>query len=199
MPELKKQDQSESAKNLKKADSEKSSGGAQLDYIVGLRGVKAKDPAESEKSHNAKARKKLPLIVDIIITILMLAMVAGVIVGAYYLFRYFSTDYESVSIEYSFAVSCEGNADEYKSVENKELYFDIDGSTVYFGKITAVEICEDNSLAVLTVEVTANHKGDEGYYLGDERVAVGSDYTLRIEDQTVNGTVVELSGALRES
>ncbi len=199
MPELKKNDQSETAKNLKKADSEKSSGGAQLDYIVGLRTVKAKDPAESEKSRNSKSRKKLPLIVDIIITVLMLAIVAGVIVGAYYLFRYFSTDYESVSIEYSFAVPCEENAEEYLSVENKELYFDIDGSTVYFGKITAVEVSEDNSLAVLTVKVTANHKGDEGYYLGDERVAVGSDYTLRIDDRIVNGTVVELSGDLREN
>lgn len=194
MPELKNHDQSKTAKNLKKADSEKSSGGAQIDYIVGLREVKAKESGGSERSQSASARKKLPLIVDIIITVLILAMVAGVIFGAYYLFRYFSTDYESVSIEYCFAVPCEENASDYQKAVRKELYFDIDGSTVYFGKITSVSISEDNTLAVFTVEVTANHKADEGYYLGDERVAVGSDYSLRIEDQTINGTVVELIG-----
>ncbi|MBE6684169.1 MAG: hypothetical protein E7592_00785 [Ruminococcaceae bacterium] len=199
MPELKKNDQSETAKNLKKADSEKSLGGTQIDYIVGLRGVKAKDPTESEKTRKAKARKKLPLAVDIIITLLMLALIVGVIVGAYYLFRYFSTDYESVNIEYSFAISCEENAAEYQKVLNKELYFDIDGSTVYFGKIKSISVSEDNTLAVLTVEVTAIHKADAGYYLGENRVAVGSDYTLRIEDQKIDGTVVELTGGLRES
>ena len=194
MPELKNQDQSETAKSLKKADSEKSSGGAQLDYIVGLRGVRSKEPTESEKSRNAKARKKLPLIVDIIITLLVLAMVAGVAGGAYYLFRYFSMDYESVHIEYSFAVNCEENASEYQSAARKELYLDIDGSTVYFGRITSVSISKDNTLAVFTVDVNAKYKGDDGYYLGDQRVAVGSDYMLRIENRTVSGTIVELSG-----
>lgn len=193
MPELKNQNQGKPTKNLKKADSEKSSGGAQLDYIAGLRGVKAKESGENEKSKNATARKKLPLIVDIVITVLMLAIVAGVIVGAYYLFRYFSTDYESVGIEYSFAVECKENASDYQKYVRKELYYDVDGSTVYFGKIESVSVSEDNDLAVIIVEVTANHKADEGYYLGDERVAVGSGYTLRIEDQTVSGTVVELT------
>lgn len=193
MPELKNHDRSKAARNLKKADSEKSSGGAQHDYVVGLRGVKAKDSGAGERK-SASARKRLPLIVDIIITVLIFAMVAGIISGAYYLFRYYSTDYESVSIKYSFAVECEGNASEYQKADRKELYFDTDGSTEYFGRITAVSISEDNSLAVFTVEVTANYKASEGYFLGDERVAVGSDYTLRIEGQTVSGTVVELIG-----
>ena len=57
MPELKNQDQSETAKSLKKADSEKSSGGAQLDYIVGLRGVRSKEPTESEKAETRKHAK----------------------------------------------------------------------------------------------------------------------------------------------
>ena len=193
MPELKNHDRSKAAKNLKKADSEKSSSGAQLDYIVGLRGVKAKDSGAGERK-SASARKRLPLIVDIIITVFIFAMVAGIIAGAYYLFRYYSTDYESVSIKYSFAVECEGNASEYQKADRKELYFDVDGSTEYFGRITSVSVSEDNDLAVFTVEVTDNRKADEGYYLSDTRVAVGSDYMLRIEGQTINGTVVELTG-----
>lgn len=194
MPELKKNDQSETAKNLKKADLEKSPSGAQLDYIVGLRGVKSKELNESEKKRNAKARKKLPLIVDIIITILMLAIVGGVIGGAYYLFRYFSTDYKSVRIQYSFAIECEAPASEYQSAVRKELYFDVDGNTEYFGRIMSVSFSSDDAMAIFTVEVKANYKGEEGYYLGNQRVAVGSDYTFRIEDRTVSGTIVELSG-----
>ena len=194
MPEFKKNGQRESAKNLKKADSEKSSSGAQLDYMVGLRGTKAKDTAESEKGRGARARKKLPLVVDIIITILILAMAVGVVGGAYYLFRYYSTDHESVRVRYSFAVSCEENAISYRYAENKELYFDTNGSTVYFGKIKSVSASEGGTLAVFTVEVMAAHRKNEGYYLGGEKLAVGSDYTLRIEGRVVNGTVVELFG-----
>ena len=46
---------------------------------------------------NIKVKKKLPLAVDIIIGILMLAIVCAVIVGAYILFRYYANDYETVS------------------------------------------------------------------------------------------------------
>ena len=195
MPELKNNDLNEESKNLKKADSEKSSGTSQIDYIAGLRGVKSKDAGESDLANTKSARKKLPLVVDMIITVLILAMVAGVAFGAYYLFRYFTSDYENVTIEYCFAVPCgEDGAKPYEKLLREEIYYDVEDSTVYFGKIISVEATDDGALVVLTVEIAANHKVSEGYYLGECRIAVGSDYTLRIGEQTVSGTIVELTG-----
>ncbi|MBQ7829191.1 MAG: hypothetical protein IJ345_02870 [Clostridia bacterium] len=195
MPELKNNGLNEEPKDLKKADSEKSSGTSQIDYVAGLRGVKSKDAGDSDLAKTKSARKKLPLVVDIIITVLILAMVAGVAFGAYYLFRYFSTDYENVTVEYCFAIPCgENGAEPYEGLVHEELYYDVEDSTVYFGKIISVDATEDGSLALLTVEITANHKASQGYYLGECRIAVGSDYTLRIDGETVSGTIVELTG-----
>jgi hypothetical protein len=195
MPELKNNGLNEETENLKNADSEKSSVTSQIDYVAGLRGVKSKDASESDLAKSRTARKKLPLVVDIIVTVLILAIVAGVAFGAYYLFRYFSADYEAVTVEYCFAIPCdESGIAPYEKLVREELYYDVEDSTVYFGKIISVDITENESLVVLTVEITANHKASEGYYLGECRIAVGSDYTLRIDGDTVSGTIVELTG-----
>lgn len=151
------------------------------------------------KHTKRKQRKKLPVVVDIAIGVLLLAFAVGIIIGAYVMFRYYSDDFGETDIEYSFLVEqyVEDDVSIYRTTKNKELYMDVDGNALYFGRIIDVETIEDakngNNSALLTVSVSVKHKTGSGYRIGDYRIAVGSEYTLRSESVFINGTVVELA------
>jgi len=179
--------------DLKSADGEKSFGGSQNVIVesVGARiggGVSARNARLSVK-------RRLPVFVDIIIGAVILAIFAGIVAGAYFLFRYYTDDYEGIDIEYVFISPCTEDEDAFRTMRNKELYYDVDGNTLYFGKATSVEVIDTVDLErylVLTVKAGVKYKPGEGYTVGDCKIAAGSEYALRIDGRIIQGTVVEL-------
>ena len=183
MSEINNYIKNEQAQGLKTADSTKKA--KEISY-AGLRtellgGKKIKDrPVGSA----VKVKKKLPVAVDIIAGILMLVLVLAVIIGSYLLFRYYSNDYDGVDVEYQISVSVLDNPDTYRSLEGEELFMDVVDNSVYFGKISKVEVVKDpgdhegnnGGKVILTVDASVKHRDGEGYSIGDSRLAVGSKY-----------------------
>lgn len=183
MAEINNYTKNEKSQGLKSADSTKSS---KENPVVGLRteffgGKKIQDRPVGP---SVKVKKKLPVAVDIIAGMLMLVLVLAVIIGSYLLFRYYSNDYDGVDVEYQITVSVLDDPNTYKSLEGGELFMDITGNSVYFGKIAKVEAFKDpgdksgsnGGKVVLTVEASVKHRDGEGYSVGDSRLAVGSKY-----------------------
>lgn len=181
--------------DLKLQDLEKSKG-----FFSTIPGAENKfsKPASADafKSIKKVKKSKVPVAVDIIVAVLLLAIICGAALGGYYLFRYFTVDYESVNVTYVFAVPKamleEGKA--YSDMNNDYLYYDVDGNTFAFGRIRSAEISSKNGMLLLTVEVNAKYRAQEGYSIDELALAVGKSYTLHTDSMLIDGTVVELYG-----
>ena len=180
--------------NLKREDQRKSDSSATT-VIHGLDFIGRGREANKGSVASVKVKKKLPLAVDIIVGILMLAILCGVIVGSYMLFRYFSDDHEVKNVSYSVIFMANKELSEYGLKKGGELYMDVNGDTVYLGKIETVNKEEKNGVRLITLKVnaTANYRKDEGYSIGDTRLAVGSEFDLRYLSETLRVSVVELA------
>ena len=190
MPDIKNYNKNETEKDLKRADAEKSSGA--VSQLAGISLNKARRSEDPGFKVRQTARKRLPIVIDIIIAILFVALFAGAIVGAYYAFRAFAVDFESVNAEYTMLIHTENSAD-FAGLEEQALYLDVDGSVEFFGKIKSVQASEKNGGVLMVVSATVRYKEGEGYAIGDSRLAVGQEYTLRTQGgKSICGTVVEL-------
>ena len=195
MSEFKKYEADENM--LKKADAKKASAADPSATVSELVGAKKSRVSAMMMPVSVRKNKKLPLVFDVIVAVLMLALVAGLIIGAYMLFKYYSNDYTGVNVRYT--VVCEGeNMHTFASLTNEELFCDVNGSSVYMGKVKEVRIEKgDNAQQlILTVELDGvRYKKSEGYFVSDQRLAVGSGFTFRHVEKTFDGTVVELAKA----
>lgn len=190
MPDIKNYDKNQTEKDLKRADAEKSSG--TVSQLAGISLNKARRSEDNGFKAKQTARKRLPIVVDIIIAILFVAIFAGAVTGAYFAFRAFAVDFESVDVEYTMLVPTD-NAADYAGLEEQSLYLDVDGSVEFFGRIKSVQVSEKNGGVLLVVDATVRYKKGEGYSVGDCRLAVGQEYTLRTQNgNSICGTVVEL-------
>lgn len=189
MPKYKNYDQREQKKDMKNLDADKNNeNGIQhisTDILMSSAGA-----ASAQKKKN-RARKKLPLAVDIIIAILMVAIVVGAVIGAYFVFRYFTVDYESVTVEYTLLVDTDDVAS-YSGLINKHVYMDSEESTTYFGKIIGCETFKEDGAVLLKVAINAKYRSEEGYYADDCKIAVGNTMNVRTDSKKISGTVVEL-------
>lgn len=195
MSEFKKYDADQS--NLKRADAKKADGadsGVTVAELVGGKRVRA---SAVMTPVSIRKKKKLPVIFDIIVAVVMLALVAALVIGAYMLFKYYSNDYRGVDVRY--VVVCQGeDMSEFALFLNEDLYCDIDGNTLYFGKVKEVKLEKgnDSQLLILTLELSGvRYRETEGYFIADERLAVGAEFSFRNGEKTVDGTVVELAKA----
>ena len=189
----------EKAQGLKVADSNKTikdatPGAGLRAELFGTRKI-----ADRAASSDIKVKKRLPIVVDVIAGLLMLVLVCAVIIGSYLLFRYYSNDYDGVDVEYKITINVESGIDTYQYLKNGELFMDVTGNSVYFGKITEVEIVEvpdgGSGQVIFTVAANVKYRAGEGYSIGDSRLAVGSKYSaLRCgEINLVNALVTDLS------
>ena len=180
---------------LKKADSKKSAGYDESSVgVTELLGGKKAREASDMAPVAIKTKKKLPLAVDIIVGIIMIALVIGVIAGAYMLFRYFSNDYEGVSVEYTVVFEGE-DLTPYLSMKSKDVYIDTEDNTLYFGKITETKIAQRDGAEQMIMKIVCSDvrfKNGEGYTVSGKRLAVGSSFDLRCGEKTVSVTVTEL-------
>lgn len=187
MPDIKNYDIND--KDLKGADAEKSSG--TVLQLSGLDLGKSRKSDSNPLAGKQTARKRLPIVIDIIIALLFVALFAGAIVGAYFAFRSFAVDFESVDVEYTMLVAAD--EDELAAVADQLLYMDVNGSVEYFGKIKSATYSSANGAWLVTVSATVKYKEGEGYAVGNQRLAVGQSLSLRTENgRAISGTVVEL-------
>lgn len=197
MSEINGKDFEGKSNNLKKADSKKSHG--EIGTTLRNEVLSGKKIRENSDINNIKVKKRLPLAIDIIAGILMLALMCGVVAGSYVLFRYYSNDYDGVNVTYKVVFNTSDKDLILAAMRvNEKVFLDTESNSVYFGKITSVNT-EENGMGqnarriYLTVEVNAKYRKGEGYSLGDERLAVGSTFVLRCGERTEAVTVVELS------
>ncbi len=190
MPDIKNYDKNESEIDLKRADAEKSSG--VMNQLGGINLGRAKKSDDNGFQTKKVARKRLPIVVDLIIALLFIAIFLGVITGAYFAFRAFSADYENVKVEYVLLVPYDDDIN-YSDLENKNVYYEDNNGLEHFGKIQSAEVSEKNRVVLITVAATARFKEGSGYSFGDIKLAVGQSYELRTENgDMIAGTVVEL-------
>jgi len=182
-------------KQLKRADAKKAGVGDAAESVSDLLGAKKVHGNVTMMPVTNRKRKKTPIVVDIIVGILMLALVAGVIIGAYLLFTYYSGDYSGVDVEYT--VICGGeDLASFASLSNGELYCDVEGNALYFGKVQSIkqEEIDGEEMFILKVALDdVRFKDGEGYWVSSERLAVGATYNLRCEKMEIEGTVVGLA------
>lgn len=182
MPDIRNYDVND--KGLKQADSDKS--GGVINQPLSTLAKTRRNGFEMVKKVRS-ARKRMPIVLDIIIAILLAAMIVGVAVGGFYAFRYFTVDYDTVEVEYTLIL----DENVTGSLKNDQVYCDVDGNTLHFGKIKSTDV-DENGRQIIVIAHTVKYKPDMGYSVGDERLAVGCEYVLRTErGKTLSGTVVE--------
>ena len=95
-------------------------------------------------------------------------------------------------------VCCDKGLTYYRPMKNKSIYLETDNNSVYFGKVTNVEFktdSEGNDVAILTVNADVKYRKNDGYSIDEKRIAVGGAYTVRAEEITVDGVIIEFSSA----
>ncbi len=187
----------ENSQNLKSADAKKTSSQGPQSPNFGSEFFSSKKVSDKNAGANGLKTRKIPLIIDIIIGVLLIALAGAIIVGSYLLFRYYSNDYSGVKVEYVVVWGNAGEFPDHTQIENKDLYLDVNGNSEYFGNISGIEKRDGSSSAnedefLLTVSSTLKYRAGEGYSIGDNRLAVGSEFVLRCEDKLLEVTVVEL-------
>lgn len=199
MPEIKKNDMGDDM-SLKKADAQKSYGDSPTGQIPAAELFGGKKVKEAVQKRVGK--RKLPIAVDVIIGVLMLSLLICAIVGAYMLFRYFSSDYYASSIKYTVVCPCDGDISNYAALKNQSLFYDATDNTYYFGKITDVNVvasaADGGNMLVMIVNADVRYRSGEGYSISENRIAVGSEYTVRASNQVLNITVTELERSAAE-
>lgn len=191
MSENKNFDQMNNSSDLKHADSEKKSDNGSSVGLSDSLGAKMSDVI-STGSSKVNARKKLPLVADIIIAVVMVLLIIGAVIGSYYLFRYYTNDYQSIELEYCIVTPYEKDIALYKGALNTDVYCDTNGNSFYLGKVKSVELSADQSLVVIVIECSAKYRSGEGYSVGDCKIAVGAEHLFRSRAVSFDGTIVEM-------
>ena len=156
-----------------------------------------------------KPRKKgLPIALDILIVIVLLAVIAGAVWGVYSIGNYFATRYAQRDITYtllaegvdaSLAFDADG---ECVVVKNSDVFvLDQDQST-YTGKVLSVSAEEQTDGTVdlyIVVRTIANYNYTLGYFADQVKIAVGKTYTCRFSGLVSDTVIVELQITEKES
>ena len=194
MAELKKNDLNKESVDLKSADSQKKdSSTATYTSLIDNKNIKI-----SPNGSIVKNRKRTPVVADVIAGLLIVLIAMCIVVGTVYLFRYQSNDYGTVDVEYKLMAYCEKDTTYYRPMNNKPLYIDVQDNSVYFGKITNIEFFTDangRDVLILTIDANVKYRQDDGYLINDYRILVGSEYTVRSEEITLDGAVIELKSS----
>ncbi len=192
MAEIKNSGPESKQTDLKKADARRAH--RSMSQPTDLR--KVNRHAELDQDPDIKVKKRLPLAVDILAGIVMLALVCAILVGSYMLFRYYSNDYDGVSVTYTVAFDTTEDLARHISMRNEEVFIDTEKDTVYFGKIIGVETVgstgRQGGRVYMTVKANAKYRKGEGYSIGDERLAVGSSFRLRCIEKRIDVTVTDI-------
>lgn len=188
---------------LKFADSEKPTDETSVKKLSGAEFLKKENKLNEKGRGNVsdifKKKNKFPLVLDIIIAILAVAIVVGAVFGAYFAFVYFSDDSEEVTVEYIILTAKE---DSGIIAKGKDVFIDSD-KTYYMGSIVDVNykvevegkanpFNVEIDYMLVKVRATVEYRSDEGYSINGEKIAVGKDITVRTGEYVYSGTLVGL-------
>ncbi len=196
MSDIKKSEVTSNQQDLKKADDKKTQSNIPQSIVHAAEIRKRHQRMINDNGSDVKVKRKLPLGIDIVAGIVMLLIVCAIIVGSYMLFRYYSNDYDTVDVTYTVAFSTTEDLDQY-SIKDKEVFVDTGKGTVYFGRVTNVRsVKNENGLnggsVTMDINVNAKYRREEGYSLGDDKLAVGSVFKLRCVEKKIDVTVIEI-------
>ncbi|MBE6547323.1 MAG: hypothetical protein E7667_00395 [Ruminococcaceae bacterium] len=165
--------------------------------IVHKERTKEKQQIRGERAAENKKSRNIPLALDITIAVVVVLFAAALVVGIYFMFQHYTAGYKNVDIEYTVAIE-DGNfglGEDLTKLKEKDVYLDFEGNSLYFGKITDVKVKKSHGgTRQVTVSITTDseYKEGEGYSVDGHRIAVGSEYCLRIDQTEFDATVVEL-------
>lgn len=159
-----------------------------------------------KKVHKApkvkKARKKgMPIVVDILIVCVLLAMIALAVWGIYAVTEYFSTRYAQKEITYTLlasGVSAELALDdegECVVVAESDVFILQGEQSTPAGQVLSVKTeNNENGTVDVYVEVstTADYNYTLGYFVDQVKIAVGKAYTCRFSGLVSDTVIVEL-------
>ncbi len=142
--------------------------------------------------HEVKARqkKKMPVWLDLVVSLLIIVIVIGVIFGAVKLFDMYISDYEEKTVEYTFvtpSIPAELQKGDALFVESE----DGEGNVLYMGKIQSHRELSDGSIAV-TVRLSVKYRPEDGYMNEEYRIAVGAKYPIKYGSDSFACEIVEL-------
>ena len=186
MADIKNNNGANDVSDLKGFDSEKNNG-VYSSILGNDNRLPTASSSDALKNLKKNKKKRMPIAVDIIVAILLLAMIGFACFGVYQLFRLYADDYESKTVTYVFAV----NNSEAVPMAESGVFYDADGNTFFFGKVKACEK-KGNGMLLISVEVEAKYKEKEGYSIDRYTLAIGKSYTLYTNNIVLDGTIVEL-------
>ena len=141
-------------------------------------------------------KKKFPIVLDILISLILVLIVAGLVVGAYFLIIRFDDSYDNAIAEYVLLVE---NGDVEGLSKGDNVYIDKSGSVVYLGNVIEIdkEVSVNNSnvtskLIAITVRADVQYRNEEGYNIDGEKIAVCRNIAIRINNKVLLGDIVEL-------
>ncbi len=151
------------------------------------------------------AKKKMPLALDIIISVIAVALVVFVVLGSVFALKYFSTEYDARSVRYTVLMTCEiGDSVGIDCKKGADVYSDIEGKTLFLGSVVSLkpaaldeseELEDGMMLYALTIETDTKYRDGEGYFADGYRLAVGKTLDLRIGARTETVYIAEISEA----
>ena len=128
---------------------------------------------------------------------MLVVLVAALVVGASFLIIRFDDSYDNATVEYVVIVD-KSVAEGLSKGDN--VYIDKPGSVIYMGNV--IDIHKDISVerpdviadgyVALTIRASVQYRDGEGYNIDGEKIAVGRDMTIRINNSISTCEIVEL-------
>lgn len=191
-------------KNLTTADDQKASSispDASLAPAGETKKKVRKAPKVKKKSTN---KKGIPIVLDILIVILILAAIGGAVFGIYAMGNYYSTRYTETEITYTLLLRDVDVSialdDRGKSVIplNSTVYLADEQGGYVLGKVMSTGVQrggEDENAPVdvyVVVRTDANYNHTLGYFVEQTKIAVGKSYVFRFEGLMSEAFIVGL-------
>lgn len=190
---------SDNMKNQIAADDQKASGMTPDTALTPV--VENKKKIRKAPKVKKQRQKGLPIAVDILIVIALLAAIAGAAFGIYAMTEYFSTRYAQRQIVYTVLaenVREEIAFDQYGEcvvLPDTEVYVAEGEQNTSIGRIISVSVKtnEDGSVDIYAVvRAKADYNHTLGYFVDQAKIAVGKTYTCRFSGLVSDAVIIAL-------
>lgn len=188
----------EDKKNLKQADMDKFGAGATEVAPEAFSGSEKKiKTKQRSKPSDKKEKGGVPIAVDIAVALFIVLIIAALVVGAYFAFKYYADNYRDATVQYTILITGDDAKEiiDPNTLRNKDVYLDTEDNSYYFGKLTSVKVLtteEGERQISAKITVDTRYEREEGFLTDGHRIAVGCDYSLRVDENTMDITIVEI-------
>ena len=196
----------DSKKNLMPTDDQKVPG--TLKESAQVSSAEPKKKIRKAPKVKKQRKKGLPLAVDILLVITLVAAILAAVWGVYALGNRFATRYAQKEITYTLLASDVDAALVYGAdgkcviIPDSDVYVLGQENETLAGQVLSVstEKQEDGMVDVyVTVRTTANYNYTLGFFVDQTKIAVGKAYTCRFYGMMSDAVIVELQITDKES